>query len=205
MPIPAFVKPVQENIELMREDGGTIVFKPVKGDYTGRLNYVTFREDFDPVTGDRLIEKSSIAGQVRCTYNATRKESTFEFDYVPDDTRDRPQSQLVYDITSISASDATDVKTPKSGYCKILGDVRNDLNNTNLPEDGERYIPILASLFDDEEIVKVKIVNGVKTYTGTGLYDGAFQYDSNGDLMPVENPVSGINFSVDNNGDLMPS
>ena len=136
-------KIVQENIELVREDGGTYTFKPVKGDYTGRNNYVTFREDFDPVTGDRLIEKSSAAGQVRCTYNASRNESIFEFDYLPDDTRDRPQSQLVYDITSISATDATDVKTPKRGYCKITGDVRNDQNGTDLPQDGQRYIPVL--------------------------------------------------------------
>lgn len=138
------VKPVQENIELMREDGGTYTFKPVNGDYSGRLNYVTIKADTNPI-GNRLVEKSSAAGQVHCVYNAARNESTISFDYVPNDTRDFILDQYVYDIESISPTDATDKVTPKWGYIKMTGDVRNELNGTNLPADGQRYIPVLPN------------------------------------------------------------
>jgi hypothetical protein len=197
------MKPVQENIEITREDGGTFTFKPVKGDYTGRLNYVTFKEDFDPVTDDRLIEKSSAAGQVRCTYNAAKKESTFEFDYLPVDTRDLAQTQLVYDITSISSTDSTDVKTPKKGYCNIIGDVRNDLNGLDLPDTAERLLPIFASNFEDGQYIRVgENVNGVKEFKGSYDVFGMLAIDTDGNLTIDDHIMLDNNLMIDVDGDI---
>lgn len=135
-------KLVEENIELTREDGSTFTFKPVKNNHSGRLLYVTIRREKDPVTGNRLVEKSSSAGQVHCDYNATRNESTISFDYLPEDTGDLAEDKYVYDIESINPTNANDKVTPKSGYVKLRGDVRNARNNTNLPTNGIRYIPL---------------------------------------------------------------
>jgi len=38
-------------------------------------------------------------------------------------------------------------------------------------------------------------------YTTEGDF---FEIDTNGDLMPVENPLYSVNFELDENGDIMP-
>jgi hypothetical protein len=150
------MKPVQENIELMREDGGTYTLKPVKGDYTGRLNYVTFKRD-KTATSKIVFEKSSVLSQVRCTYNVTEKKSTFEFDYLPEDTRPLGEENLVFDVCSISTTDPTDIKTPIIGYCKIIGDVRNSLSE--IPDDPSTVA--LVDLTGAEEYSSIRVVGGV--------------------------------------------
>jgi hypothetical protein len=157
------MKPIQQNIELMREDSGIYVFSAVKGNYTGRTNYVTIKKD-KVITGDRLVEKSSSADQVTAVYNSSRNETTFSFNYLPEDTGDLNEDQYVYDISSINPEDPSDIKTPKWGYLKLLGDVRNALNGFALPTGAKRFQQVDASNAGNLELNIVKTVNGVKVY-----------------------------------------
>jgi len=148
------MKAAKENIEIFREDSGTIILKPVKGNYSNRLNYITFKRDKN-ITSDRLIEKSSSASQVRCTYNSAKDESTFEFDYLPGDTSELSAGILFYDIESQNPLDANDRTTPKWGYCKLIGDVKNDFDGFILPQTAVRFQYVDAANGGVGDIVQI--------------------------------------------------
>jgi len=178
-----------------------------QGDYT--QHKLTFVVKADKVlTSDRLVEKmNTLAGGSDDGIEATLDAdgyTTFAISLECTDTQDLTLPGYYYDLVAEDADDSTKSVTIASGNLRNEYDVQSPFDGLDLPDTAERLLPILASNFEDQEIIKVEVVNGVKTYVGTDLFDGVFQLDANGDLMPVEQPLTSMYYELDDNGDIQP-
>ncbi len=83
-----------------------------------------------------------------------------------EDTADLEAKIYVYDII-----DTESLITYFDGSFKLEGDVQTPYDGTDLPEEAQRYIPVLPDQFNDDEIVQKKTTGGKATFSGKKIID----------------------------------
>jgi hypothetical protein len=145
---------------------------PINDDYTAQRLIFVVKAD-KVLTSARLIEKKNVAAggsntQLKATANGGLTNIKIFLDKT--DSQDFTTTTYYWDLTAQPADLSTDPVTLAGGELEIDFDVQTDFDNTDLPADAERYIAILASAFNNNDFIKVSVVNGVKTYIGAATY-----------------------------------
>lgn len=141
----------RQDITVYREDSKALSFT-VPGNQTTRTLTFAVKAAFG-TTDNILIQKSSGSG-ITATYSSTTSKTAIVVNIYPNDTRDLPATTYFYDLESASATDTNDVATLVRGNFTIQSDVYNRLSGTDLPSDAIRYIPLVATNFDNGEYIK---------------------------------------------------
>lgn len=192
----------------------TLVEIPVPGDMRGRNYFFTAKRD-TKTTSPRRVEK--VNEEITVAY--ANGITTFSFYLELEDTQDLAAMVYKWDLDSVNPANAADSYAIARGNFELIPDVRTPFDNTALPEDGEKYIPILASHFTTKGLVAT---DGNTFFNATNF--GLFELDENldfvpvgfaaaidlfetngNDLMPIAEPaIFDFNYELDNNGDIMP-
>lgn len=135
----------QDFKEVMRGDPREEIIY-ISGNYSAhRLVFVTKADKV--LTSDRLIEKKNTAAggndnQLTAVYANGKTKVTVKL--LKTDTQDFSQDTYYYDLTAQIADQSTDPVTLAYGELQLIEDVQTDYDGTNLPADGQRYIPVLV-------------------------------------------------------------
>ena len=135
----------QDFKEVMRGDPREEIIY-ISGNYSAhRLVFVTKADKV--LTSDRLIEKKNTAAggdddEITASYANGKTKITVKL--LKDDTQDFTQDTYYYDLTAQIADQSTDPVTLAYGELQLIEDVQTDYDNTDLPADGQRYIPVLV-------------------------------------------------------------
>jgi hypothetical protein len=140
----------------------------INGDYSLYKIWLTAKA-IDSITADRIIElKNDLAGGTSITVTKVGTRTKLEFIFDATDTQDRTEDVLYYDVVAQLNSDP-EVTLIEKSEIELLGDVRTPYDGTDLPEDGERYFPILISEIGAGKVPKVNAeaddVEGILVYT----------------------------------------
>ncbi|MBI1939190.1 MAG: hypothetical protein HYS25_13860 [Ignavibacteriales bacterium] len=139
------------DITVYRGDYKQIALPNVSGNHSARNLFFTVKESFD-ITSSRLIEKTSPT--VTATYNTVTNKTSITLLVSRSDTWDLSAKTYFWDLESQSAIDTNDVVTLLKGNFIVTADVRTPFDNTNLPADANRYLPVFADNFNVGEFVK---------------------------------------------------
>jgi len=181
----------------------------VNGNHTERYLRFVVKADKE-ITSNRLIEKrNQLFGgsdtQLFAEYNEDTNRTTITIHILGNDNSDFKNAKYYYDVVSINPTDLDDTVTIIKGTITNNIDVQTDFDGTDLPGEAQRYMPVIADNFDDQELIKTQVVNGVKTFIGSGIFASMFQADENGDIMPIDDgPLPSAYFELDENEDLQP-
>lgn len=142
---------IAQNFDVMRGDKDSLLFSS-SVDYTAyKLEFVIKTDK--TLTGDRLVEKQNTAMGGDDT-EITVTASTIKVFLLKGDTQDFTSVPYYYDLVATLASDATFSKTINYGHVNMIFDVGSPYDGTDLPDDAERYVPVLESNFTADDFVQ---------------------------------------------------
>jgi len=159
---------VKINKYMERGDTDTVIAIIPNIDLTSEQVRFTAKKTLAP-TDDRLIDLSNTVGggsddELTVVYEGG--DSTLTAYIKPLMTADLLVGYLECDFEITDPSDSTVVDTSAQGKLNFNFDVRTPYDGTDLPSDGERYIPVLASDYNDGDIIAVATVGGKKVFLG---------------------------------------
>lgn len=145
----------------------TVVYY-LSGDQTARKHSFVVKADKEE-TSDRLIEKTSDAGEISATYEGGKTK--IEITLLKEDTYDLGGNNYYWDHRSNSETDETDTKVPVRGNFNVEGAVQTPYDGANLPSAAARYALIDLSTFSLNDIIGIKQISGSNVMAGFNLTD----------------------------------
>jgi hypothetical protein len=146
---------ITKDFNILRGDPTTLVLN-IAGDYSAeRLIFVCKANKV--LTSARLIEKKNVAAggaATQLTATAASNNTIIKIFLDKIDTEDFTNSVYYWDLTAQAADQLTDPLTLAGGTLPITFDVQTDYDNTDLPDDAERYIAVLVSQISDGYFIK---------------------------------------------------
>ena len=157
-------------------------------------------------SGDLLIcKKNTSAGGSNSQLELVSEgdETIFKISLLKEDTQDFKKTKYDYDLVAVDPIDLTNTKTIAKGDFKLNFDVQSDLNGINLPETAERFIPILASNFQDGQFMQaIKEDSNDMSFKGSFSVFGMMKIDVFGNLTIDDHTMLDNNLMIDSRGDI---